>query len=136
MKRVSALWWTVMAAFAIGEIIILATLAVCQTLYVSDPLTICLLVGGISLAIALLVSGFTVRESTVTYSEFARYAAGAEHKDTTSQVVKPIFRDNARPPLDTDPVDITAEDEAVRKEDAHALQRQARKGKHEAPSKA
>ena len=88
------------------------------------------------MAIALLVSGFTVRESTVTYSEFARYAAGAEHKDTTSQVVKPIFRDNARPPLDTDPVDITAEDETVRKEEAHALQRQARKGKHEAPSKA
>lgn len=136
MKRVSALWWTVMAAFAIGEIIILATLAVCQTLYVSDPLTICLLVGGISLAIALLVSGFTVRESSVTYSEYARYAAGAEHKDTTSQVVKSIFKDNVRPPLDTDPEDIDKVDELLRKENARAVQGKAPKGKHEAPSKA
>jgi len=136
MKRVTALWWAIMVAFAIGEAIILVTLAVCQTMYVSDPLMICLLVGGITFGIALISSGVTVKESTVTSYDLVKYVNTDETKDTTADVIKPILKKEKRPPLDTDPEDIDKVDELLRKENTRALQGKASKGKHEAPSKA
>lgn len=123
MKKPSMLWWVVIIAFALGEGIVLAVLGVCQTMYVSDPLMICGLCAGITLVIALLFSGFTVKsESGHTYAEYVEIAAAGNEAD--------------RPPLDTDPEDIDKVDELLRKENARAVQRKAPKGKHEAPSKA
>ena len=123
MKKPSMLWWVVIAAFALGDGIVLSVLAVCQTMYVSDPLLICGLCAGITIAIAMLFSGFTVKsESGRTYAEYVEIAANGKKAE--------------RPPLDTDPEDITMIDKLLRKEDAHAVQGKAPKGKHEAPTKA
>ena len=112
-----------MVAFALGEGIVLITLGVCQMQYVSDPLMICLLVGGIAFAIALVSSGFTVKsESGHTYAEYVEIASNGKRTE--------------RPLLDTDPEDITMIDNLLRKENESAVQRKAPKGKHEARGKA
>ena len=123
MKKPSILWWIVIAAFALGEGIVLAVLAVCQTMYVSDPLLICGLCAGITVAIAMLFSGFTVKSETGhSYAEYVEIAANGKRTE--------------RPLLDTDPEDITKIDELLRKENTHAVQGKTPKGKHEAPAKA
>ena len=121
MKKPSMLWWIVIAAFALGEGIVLTVLGVCQTLYVSDPLMICSLCAGITIAIAMLFSGFTVKSESHTYAEYVEIAANGKKTE--------------RPLLDTDPEDITKIDELLRKENTH-VQGKTSKGKHEAPHKA
>lgn len=118
MKKPSMLWWVVIIAFALGEGIVLTILAVCQTMYVSDPLLICGICAGITIVIAMLFSGFTVKsESGHTYAEYVEIAANG--------------KGTGRPPLDTDPEDITKIDELLRKESTN-VQGKAPKGKHEA----
>lgn len=122
MKKPSMLWWVVIVAFALGEGIVLTILAVCQTMYVSDPLLICGICAGITLVIAMLFSGFTVKSETGhTYAEYVEIAANGKK--------------TGRPPLDTDPEDINKVDELLRKENVR-VQGKTPKGKHEAQAKA
>ena len=119
MKKPSMLWWVVIIAFALGEGIVLTILAVCQTMYVSDPLLICGICAGITIVIAMLFSGFTVKsDSGHTYAEYVEIASNGKR--------------TGRPLLDTDPEDIDMVDKLLRKENANVQAETPKRGKHEA----
>ena len=121
MKKRTQLW-IILFAFLFGQLIQLLTCAMAQYLYVSDPVMMCATVGIVTVILAVTTSVFTLmntEEEKVTYSQ-------AKHRqsDGMNRVIKPIFK-NAREglPLDTDSIDITKEDENIRKENEKALKR-------------
>lgn len=115
MKKTTQLW-VILFAFLFGQLIQLVTNAMAQYLYVSDPVIMCLTVGIVTVALAVTTSIFTLMDTEKQPMTYAQHVQ--RNSDGFNKVIPKVFAPGAkRPPLDTDPVDITAEDEAVRKEE-------------------
>lgn len=107
--------WTVLFAFLFGQLIQLVTNAMAHYLYVSDPVTMCITVGIVTVALVVLTAVFTLMPPQEDYDPAH---TRRQKNDKIADIIPPIFMDK-RAPLDTDPIDIDEEDESVRKENRH-----------------
>lgn len=107
-------------AFMAGQAIQLLTCAMAHNLYVSDPVLMCVTVGVVATVVVILASIFTSmeNESKETHSFHEKKE---KQDDNYADIIPAVFRDwRKRPALDTDPVNITEEDDNVRKENVNA----------------
>lgn len=111
--------WTVLFAFCFGQAIQLVTNAMAHYLYVSDPVMMCITVGIVTVALVILTAIFTLMGEQPEGEHTMAFSA---KRETFSDVIPPIFRDwRKRPSLDTDGIDITEEDDNIRKENDDVL---------------
>lgn len=108
--------WITMFAFLFGQLIQLVTNAMAHYLYVSDPVTMCITVGIVTVALVVLTAVFTLMPPQADYDPAH---TRRQKNDKIADIIPPIFMDK-RAPLDTDPIDIDVEDENTRKENRHA----------------
>lgn len=107
--------WTVLFAFLFGQLIQLVTNAMAHYLYVSDPVTMCITVGIVTVALVVVTAMFTLMQPQENYDPAHTHR---QKRDKDAPLIPPIFMDK-RAPLDTDPIDIDEEDENTRKENQH-----------------
>lgn len=116
MKKRTTLWIGLFA-FVFGQLIQIITNAMAHYLYMSDPVLMCVTVGIVTVALVVMTAVFTLMEPDAkTEKTFSRHTKPEDFSD----IIPPIFRNwKERPPLDTDPIDITEEDENVMDETGH-----------------
>lgn len=110
--------WTVLFAFVFGQLIQLVTNAMAHYLYVSDPVMMCLTVGVVTVALVVLTAIFVAMpQEKIDYSPAHTYKS---KRDDIGSVIPPIFRNwKEKPALESDHIDITEEDETIRKENSY-----------------